>query len=322
MKNSRREFLQWSAIGLAAWHPLIGRAQGLDKLLRFTVPYAPGTATDTIARFVADKVKSNVTGPIIVENRAGADGNIAADAVARSGTDSYNVLISGSSTHAANATLFGKLSYDPVRDFTPLTTLATAPFLLVVNPQHVAAKSVDELIKLAKVNPLSLASSSVAGRIAGEKFIAMAGIQALPVPYVSSSKAMIDLLGGQFDAFIADSVSAAPHLKAGKIKALAVTVAKRVPLFPDVPTLSELGFKDFDVSAWIAAWSAASTPSEVSRQLATWMNAAMDNPEGRAFLIDRGFTPLPGSPEQLRALQARDTLEWGKLIKAAGLVRT
>lgn len=321
MNGSRRQILQWSAAGLAAGLAQFGYAQGLDKLLRFTVPYAPGTATDTIARFVAEKVKEHAAGTVIVENRPGADGNIAAEAVARTGADSYNILISGSSTHASNISIFGKLPYDPVKDFTPLTTLATAPFLLVVNPQRVQAKTVGELVKMARNTPLSLASSSVAGRIAGEKFMAMADIKAVAVPYVSSSKAMVDLLGGQFDCFVSDSVSAAPQIKAGKIKALAVTVAKRVPIFPDVPTLAELGYEGFDVSAWIAAWSAASTPAEVSRRMAPWLSAAIESPEGQKFLIDRGFTPFPGSPEQLRALQARDTLEWGKVIKAVGLAR-
>ena len=322
MATTRRQFMQWSATGLAAGLPVLGHAQGLDKLLRITVPYGAGTATDLIARFVAERAKAHSGGPLVVENKPGADGNIAAEAVARSGPESYNVLISGSSTHAANAGLYSKLPYDPEKDFTPLTTLATAPFFLVANPQRVPAKTVAELVALARTKPLSFASASVGGRVAGEKFVAMAGIDAVHVPYVTSSRAMVDLLGGQFDCFFADSVSAGPHIKAGKINALAVTVARRVAFLPDVPTLAELGYEGFDISAWIAAWSAASTPADVSRRLASWFSAAVDSAEGRSLLVERGFTPLPGTPEQLRLLQARDTIEWGKAIKAAGLARS
>ena len=149
----------------------------------------------------------------------------------------------------------------------------------------------------------------------------MTGIDAVHVPYVGASKAMIDLLGGQFEYFFCDSVVATPQLIDGTVRALGVTVTKRVPLLPDVPTLSELGLAGFDVSAWIAAYSASSTPPDVSQRLAEWFNAALDNPEGRKFLTERGFAPFPGSPDQLRALQRRDTIEWGKVIKAAGLVQ-
>lgn len=319
----RRDFLRWSAAGLAGGIGVPASAQPLDKLLRITVTYAPGTATDTIARLVAEQVKAQVGAPVVVENRPGADGNIGAEAVARSGTDAYNVLVSGSSTHAANATIYGKqLPYNPERDFSPLTTLATAPFLVVVNPQRVRAKTVAELVSAARSGSLNFATSSVGGRVAAEKFVAMASIKALHVPYVSSAKAMMDMLGGQLDFFFGDSVSAGPQVKAGKLMALAVTVGRRVASFPDVPTLSEVGFEGFDVSAWIAAWSAAATPPEVTQRLAGWFSAAVDSAAGRSFLGDRGFTPFPGSPEQLRALQARDTVEWGKAIRAAGLVRS
>ncbi|SSW66821.1 hypothetical protein AVE30378_02308 [Achromobacter veterisilvae] len=321
MEQTRRAFIQLAGAGalLAACGGT--RAQTLDKTVHVTVAYGAGGATDTIIRYVADKIREKVGSPVIIENRPGADGNIAAEYVLRQSGDGYNLLVSGPSTHAANASIYKSLAYDPERDFTPLTTLATAPYFLVVNPQRVKAETLQAFIADARASKgsLSFASANVGGRIAGERFRAMTGISAVNIPYRASTQAMTDLLGGQYDFYFCDAVTATPQMRAGKIRALAVSTATRVPAFPDVPTVAELGYPGFDVSSWIAIWAAASTPPAVSQRLAAWINGALDNPEGRRFLTDRALLPQPGSPEDLRAIQRRDTVEWGKVIVAAGM---
>ncbi|MGE8611716.1 MAG: Bug family tripartite tricarboxylate transporter substrate binding protein [Achromobacter veterisilvae] len=321
MEQTRRAFIQLAGAGalLAACGGT--RAQTLDKTVHVTVAYGAGGATDTIIRYVADKIREKVGSPVIIENRPGADGNIAAEYVLRQSGDGYNLLVSGPSTHAANASIYKSLAYDPERDFTPLTTLATAPYFLVVNPQRVKAETLQAFIAdvRASKGSLSFASANVGGRIAGERFRAMTGINAVNIPYRASTQAMTDLLGGQYDFYFCDAVTATPQMRAGKIRALAVSTATRVPAFPDVPTVAELGYPGFDVSSWIAIWAAASTPPAVSQRLAAWINGALDNPEGRRFLTDRALLPQPGSPEDLRAIQRRDTVEWGKVIVAAGM---
>lgn len=321
MQTNRREFMALSASALVLGQPGAVRAQQLDKPVRIVVAYAAGGASDTIARYVAEKITQKVGQPVIVENRPGADGNIAAEAVARAPADSYALLVSGPSTHAANASIYKKLPFDPDRDFTPLTTLGTAPYVMVVNPQRVKATTLTEFVASARAESkdLSFASANVGGRIAGERFRTLSKIQAVNVPYKSSPQAMTDLLGGQFDFYFCDSVTAVPQIQSGKITALAVSVRNRMPMLPNVPTIAESGYPDFDVSSWIAMWSAASVPADVSNRLAEWVNLALDNPQGRDFLTSKGLLPSPGSPSQLRALQRRDTADWGKIIRMAGM---
>jgi len=321
MEQTRRAFIQLAGAGALLAACGGARAQMLDKTVHVTVAYGAGGATDTIIRYVADKIREQVGSPIIIENRPGADGNIAAEYVLRQSGDGYNLLVSGPSTHAANASIYKSLTYDPERDFTPLTTLATAPYFLVVNPQRVKAQTLQAFVSAARASKasLSFASANVGGRIAGERFRAMSGINAVNIPYRASTQAMTDLLGGQYDFYFCDAVTASPQMRAGKIRALAVSTAARVPAFPDVPTVAELGYPGFDVSSWIAIWAAASTPPAVSQRLAAWINGALDNPDGRRFLTDRALVPQPGSPEDLRAIQQRDTVEWGKVIVAAGM---
>ncbi|WP_096696789.1 tripartite tricarboxylate transporter substrate binding protein [Polaromonas sp. AER18D-145] len=322
MQTNRREFMALSAGALMLGLPGAARAQQLDKPVRIIVAYAAGGASDTIARYVAEKITQKVGHPVIVENRPGADGNIAAEAVARASADnSYTLLVSGVSTHAANASIYKKLPFDPERDFTPMTTLMSSPYLMVINPQRVKVTTLREFVASAKAESkdLSFASANVGGRVAGERFRALAQIQAVNVPYKSSPQAMTDLLGGQFDFYFCDTVTALPQIQAGKIVALGVSVRNRMSMLPNVPAIAESGYPDFDVSSWISMWSAASVPVDVSNRLAEWVNSALDNPQGRDFITSKGQLPFPGSPSQLRALQRRDTVEWGNIIRSAGM---
>lgn len=294
----------------------------LDKPVRIIVAYGAGGASDSIARFVGDGLSRRAGKPVIVENKAGADGNIAAETAVRAAPDTYTLLVSGSSTHAANASIYRKLPYDPEADFTPLATMASTPFVILVNPRRVQAATFKEFLAWARKegNSLSFASANVGGRISGELFKQRAGLKAVNVPYKTSSQAMTDLIGGQFDYYLCDMATALPQIQAGTVRALAISSAERVQSLPDVPTLAESGFPDFDVSSWIAIWSAnASTPQPVARLLSRWIADTLDSPGGRQFLVGKGLIPAKVTPTHLQELQRRDTRLWGKIIVDAGM---
>lgn len=297
-------------------------ADHLEKPVRIIVAYGAGGASDSIARFVGEGLAKRSGKSVIVENKAGADGNIAAEAAARAPADSYTLLVSGSSTHAANATIYRKLPYDPEGDFTPLATMASTPFVLLVNPKRVQAATLKDFLSWAKKdgNEPSFASANVGGRISGELFKQRAGLRAVNVPYKNSSQAMADLLGGQFDYYLSDMVTALPQIQAGSVRALAISSVERVPSLPDVPTLAESGFPDIDVSSWIAIWSAnSSTPQPVAKLMSRWIGETLGSPEGRRFLIAKGLIPAPVAPTHLQELQRRDTKLWGKIIIDVGM---
>lgn len=309
-------------LALAASLPLAAplRAQGVDKPVRMVVAYGAGSATDTIARFLAEKIGRHSGRPVVVENRPGADGNIAAEAAMRAPNDMHTLLVSGVSTHAANAAIYKKLPFDPEGDFSPLSTLAVAPFILLVNPQRVPARSFQEFQQWARGRNISFASASVGSRVAGERLRQMAQLQAVNALYKSSGQAMTDLLGGQFDFYFCDVATALPQVKAGKVTALAVSVRERLAALPEVPTLAESGFADFDVASWIAIWSAvASTPAPATAQLAQWISEALGSAEGREFLLGKGLLPATVGPAHLAGLQRRDTEVWGRIIRESGM---
>nr|WP_312377456.1 tripartite tricarboxylate transporter substrate binding protein [Delftia acidovorans] len=325
MPWSRRAWLRGGcAAGLVAALPPLALAQGsrLDKPVRIVVAYGAGGASDSIARYVGEAIAQRGGKPAIVENRPGADGNIAAEYVLRAPGDAYNLLVSGSSTHAANATIYRKLGYSPQGDFTPLATMATTPYAMLVNPRRIAQATATDFLAWARREgtQLSFASANVGGRIAGERFKQLTRINAVNVPYKSSAQAMTDLIGGQFDYYFCDMLTALPQVKAGTVHALALSSAQRIPSLPDVPTVAELGYPDFDVSSWIAVWSArAATPPAVSVLLSQWVGEALSSAAGKDFLVGKGLVPTPVSPEHLLFLQERDTRLWGRIITEAGM---
>lgn len=297
-------------------------AEYLDKPVRIIVAYGAGSASDNIARLLSHGLAKRGGKPVIVENRPGADGNIAAEGAIRAPTDSYTLLVSGSSTHAANATIYKKLPYNPEADFTPLATMASTPFVVLVNPKRVTDVTFKDFLAWAKKEKaLSFASASVGARISGELLKQRAGLTAaVNVPYKASGQALTDLLGGQIDYYMCDMLTALPQIHAGTARALAVTSSVRVPSLPDVPTLAESGFQDFDVSSWIAIWSAnASTPQPVAKLLSRWIGELLIAPEGREFLTTKGLVPTNVTPSYLDEIQQRDTKLWGKIIIDAGM---
>ena len=291
------------------------------KPIRMVVGLGAGSITDTTVRYFSDVIREATGQTVVVENRPGADSNIAATQVAKAAPDGYTALVAGNNTHAANVHLYKRLDFNPDKDFAPVATFARVPYMLIINPTRVPVSNFKEFIAYAKANPgkLSYASATVAGRVSVEQLKLSAGFDALNVTYKTSAQAMTDLLGGQVDFYVPDVATGLAQTKAGKALALAVTVDKRVPAAPDIPTVAELGYPDYDFFSWLAVWLPAGSPPEAIDRLNQLINQAMQSKAGQEFLQQRGLLGMAGTPQDLLALQARDTERWGRAIKAAGM---
>lgn len=299
------------------------QAQGTsypNKAVTFVVPFAAGSATDLLARALGQAMSNDSKQPVIVDNKAGASGMIAASAVAKAAPDGYSVLITTNTTHAANEHLYKKLSYHPVKDFTPVTGLGKGGQVLVVSASA-PYKTVAELLAFAKKNPgkLSFGSGSSSSRVAGEMLQQLAGVELLHVPYKSNPLAITDLLGGQINLMITDTATGIPQIKAGKLRALGYSTPKRSPMLPEVPTLDEAGVKGYDMGYWFAAYVPANTPPAVVTRLNELLAAATKSPAAKAFFESSGSEAWTSSPEELAKFQVSETQKWGNVIKAAGI---
>jgi len=291
-----------------------------SKNLTFVVPFAAGSATDQLARAIGQSVTEQTKQPVVVDNKAGGGGQIAASAAARAAPDGYTVLITTNTTQSANPHLYKKLSYDPVKDLMPITGLGKGGQVLVVRPDA-PYKSVADLVAFAKKNPgkLTFGSGSSSSRVAGEMLKQLAGVDILHVPYKSNPMALTDLLGGQIDFMITDTATGVPQVKAGKLQALGVSTAKRMPLLPDVPTIDEAGVKGYEMGFWFAAYVPAGTPTAVVSKLNEVLVAATRSAPARAYYESSGVEAWSTTPDELAKFQAADTLKWGKVVKAAGI---
>lgn len=301
--------------------PLLARAQAYPaRPITFVVPFAAGSATDMLARALAQSVGADTKQTVIVENKAGASGMPATQAVARSAPDGYTVLIATNTTHAANEHLYKKTGYDAVKDFVPLTVLARGGQVLVVNSGS-PYRSVAELVAAARKAPgkLTFGSGSASSRVAGEMFQQLSGTEILHVPYKSNPNAITDLLGGQIDMMIPDTGTGVPHVRSGKLRALGVSTHKRLPLLPDVPTIDEAGVKGYDMSYWFAAYVPAGTPAPVVQRLNELLHAATRSAPARAFFESSGTEAYTTTSDGLAAFQRAETQKWGRIIKAAGI---
>jgi tripartite-type tricarboxylate transporter receptor subunit TctC len=318
--SQRRRALVVAATA-AAFAPL-ARAQATypSQVVSIVVPFGPGNAYDMMVRYLADRMRDATGQTFIVEAKQGALGGVAASFVARAQPDGHTLLFGANSTHAANVHLFKKLAYDPVADFAPITTLATIPQVLVVSPT-LKVNTLLELIALAKSQPgkLNYGSSSATGRIASEAFRQQAGIDAVHVPYKTSAQAITDLVSGQLHFLITDAGLGVAQSQGGKVKALGITSARRVPAVPDLPTIAEAGLPGYEFVAWLALFAPARTPQAVIQRLAELANGIVRSPGMEEYLAKMYALPFPGDPESLRQLIARDTARWGTLIKAAGI---
>lgn len=290
------------------------------KAITFVVPFAAGSATDTFARAVGQAVTAETKQAVVVENKPGASGMIAAAFVAKAPADGYTVLFTTNTTHAANEHLYRKLSYDPVKDFAPISGLGKGGQVMVVR-NDLPVKTVQEFIAHAKKNPgkVNFASGSSSSRIAGELLQQMAGIQLLHVPYKSNPLGITDMLGGTIDMMITDTTTGLPQVQAGKLRALAYSADKRSRLAPDLPTISEAGVKGYEMSYWFAAYAPAGTPPAVVRRLNALLVAATKSGPVTSFYDKTGVDPFTTTPEELAAFQAAETKKWGDIIRKAGI---
>ena len=318
--NTFRRTLLGTVLASAA---SVAFAQGAgfpSKNLTFIVPFAAGSATDQLARAIGQSVTEQTKQPVVVDNKAGGGGQIAASAAARSAPDGYTVLITTNTTQSANPHLYKKLSYDPVKDFMPVTGLGKGGQVLVVRPDA-PYKTVADLVAFAKKNPgkLTFGSGSSSSRVAGEMLKQLAGVDILHVPYKSNPMALTDVLGGQIDFMITDTATGAPQVKAGKLRALGVSTVKRMALLPDVPTIDESGVKGYEMGFWFAAYVPAGTPPAVVSRLNELIVAATRSAPARSFYESSGVEAWSTTSDELGKFQAADTVKWGNVVKAAGI---
>ena len=292
------------------------------KPIRWIVPFPPGGAMDAIARTLGEKAGKALGQPFVIENKPGAGGNIGADFVAKAPADGYTLMIT-SIGMATNKPLYGKLNYDPVKDFAPVSLLAVVPNVLVTNSTQPNVKTVADLIAAAKKEPGKLTYASAGNgtsiHLAGEVFTSLAKIDMLHVPYKGSGPAVSDLLGGQVNYMFDSITSARPHIASGKLRALGVTTAKRSSTLPNVPTLAEAGLTGYDVSPWFAVFMPAGTPKPVITKLNAALLDAMKQPDVRARFASIGAEPVGSTPEELAAHLARESARWSQLIAERGI---
>jgi tripartite-type tricarboxylate transporter receptor subunit TctC len=291
-----------------------------SKPIRIVVPFAAGSATDTMARAYANEMQKLLGQPVIVDNKPGANGMIGAEAVARSAPDGYTLLWGTNSTNAANASLFKKLPYDQDKDFAPVAFLGSVPLIVAVNNDF-PAKTLKDLIAYAKANPekISFAAASSSQRVATEMLNGMAGTKMTYVPYKSSPNAITDLISGQVQLFTADLAVTLPQVKAGKIRGLAVTSAKRTPQV-DLPTVAEAGgLPGYELIAWFGAFAAAGTPKPIVDALNAAINKSMDAKELRERMDALGVQLEPQSPEWLGRFAKSESEKWARAIRDAGI---
>jgi tripartite-type tricarboxylate transporter receptor subunit TctC len=297
-------------------------AQGYpSKPIRIVVPFPPGGATDIIARAVGADLTRQWGQAVPIENRAGAGGNLGADAVAKSAPDGYTLVMATVGTHAINMSLYSKMPYDTVKDFAPVSLVAAVPNILVVHPS-VPAKSVKELIDLARAKPgeINFASSGngTSIHLSGELFKTMTGVQMTHIPFNGSGPAMASLLGGQTTVMFDNMPSALPHVRAGKLRALAVTTITRAPATPELPTIAESGLAGFDASSWFGILGPAGTPREIVTKLSAAIAGGLKNPEMRDRLSSQGAAPVGSTPEEFAAHIQSEIVKWAKVVKASG----
>jgi tripartite-type tricarboxylate transporter receptor subunit TctC len=322
MKLPRRQFLHLAA-GAAALPAVsrIVRAQTYpSRPVRFIVGFAPAGGNDIVARLIGQWLSERLGQTFIIENRPGAATNIATEAVVNAPPDGYTLLLAGT-PNATNATLYGSLKFNFIRDITPVAGIAGGPLVLVVNPS-VPAATVPEFVAYAKANPgkINMASSGIAGgsHLAGELFKMMTGVNLVHVPYRGNGPALTDLLGGQVDVLFPTLASSIEYIRTGKLRGLAVTTAMRSKALPDLPTVGE-SVRGYEMSVWYGAGVPKGTPAEVIDKLNREINAGLADPKMKAQLADLGNTPLTFSPAGFGKFIAEETEKWAKVIRAANI---
>jgi len=293
-----------------------------NRTVRIIVPFAPGGSTDVVARILADKLGTELKQSFVVENRAGAGGNIGADVVAKASPDGYTLLMGTTGVLAINKYLYKEMAFDPERDLVPVSYTSLITNILVVNPQ-VPAKTVSELVALARAKPgvLTFASSGAGSstHLSAELFKSMAGVDILHVPYKGSSQAITDLMGGQVTMLFDNAPSSIPFVEQGKLRALAVTSTKRLPNLPDVPTLDEAGVKGYESLSWSGIMAPAGTPKRVIDKLNAAIDKILRDPDVKQRFASLGVDPVGGPPEAFSRHIRAESEKWARVVKTANI---
>ncbi len=291
------------------------------KPIKFIVPYPPGGGTDVIARIVQEPLAKELGQQVIIDNRGGAGGSIGSALAAQSPSDGYTVLFTLSS-HTINPSFYPRLPFDTEKDFSPVVTIASLPQILVANPNF-PAKTVKEVIEMAKAKPGSISYASVGngspGHLAGAMMATDAGVDMTHIPYRGGGPAVTDVIAGQVPLLWVSIPAAAQFVKAGKLRALAVSTVKRSAVFPDVPTMAESGFKDFEVDSWYAMFVPASTPKPIIERLNKAALKVLAQPEVKEKLLSQGAEAVGDSPSQLGAVVKKEIAKWKQVVKAANI---
>ena len=293
-------------------------AQYPEKPIRMIVPYPPGGSTDIVARLVGQKLSDSLKQPVVVENRGGASGMIGVEAGARSPADGYTLVMTASGPHAINVSLFPKISYDPVKDFTPVALTAVYPLIMVV-PAGSPAANVKDFVAWAKANPDKANFCSIGpgtpSHLAGELFASSAGVKMTHIPYKGSGPAIVDTIAGTCAVLFDSALSSGPHVKGGKLKALGVGTKERLASWPDLPTVAESGMPGFEAYTWTALVAPAGTPKDVVARLHTEMSKVLSSAEFREKMTAQGAIAGNMTPEQFSAFADSEIRKWGKVIR-------
>lgn len=310
--------IAWSAVALLS---VAVHAQGTfpTKGVRIIVPQTPGGASDALARIIAQKLGERWSQSVVVDNRPGAGGNIGMDLVAKSPADGYTLLLSYVGTHAINGSLYKKLPFDIEKDFVPVATLATVPFVVVTHP-NVPVKNVQELAALAKTRPVHFGSAGngSVNHLLGEMFSTAAGVKLTHVPYKGAAPAMADLMGGQIQVVFTSMPSVAQQVRSGSLRALAVTSAKRSATFKDIPTIAESGYPGFDVDPWFGLFAPGGLPAPILKQINADVSASLKARDTIDKFSSQGAEPYDLTPEAFATLVKADIAKWARVVKASG----
>ena len=313
----------FSASTMAAWaqQPAKDAAAYPTRAIRFVIPFTSGGSADILGRAIAQKMTEGLGQQVVVDNRGGSGGVIGSEIVAKSAPDGYTIMMGLTANIAINPALYQKLAYDPLRDFAPVTLVATAPYALVV-PPALPAKSVKELIALARSKPGELAYASFgngsAGHLSGELFASMANVKLLHVPYKNIGQGLADLMAGQVQLLFLGIVSAQPHVKAGKLRAIAVSGLKRSAMMPEAPTVSESGVKGFEVTGWYGVFVPAGTPPEIVSRLHHEIVRVLALPDLRSRLSSEGAELGGGTPAEFDRYIKSEIAKWARVVKLSG----
>lgn len=315
------------AIGLAVavtmcWAVPTASAQTYPtRQLTLIVPFPPGSTTDLVGRILADELGKSLGQNVVIDNRGGAGGTIGTEAVARAAPDGHTLLMGTIGTHSINPAVYARINYDPIADFAPVIQFGTAPNVLVVNPS-LPVNSVKELIAYIRANPGKVnygsSGNGTSNHLSGAMFSAREGLKATHIPYRGGAQAITDLLRGEVQFMFYHYLPLLPHIKEGKLRAIAITSSQRIDALPDVPVMKEAGLDDFEVSAWFGVWAPAKTPPDVVGKLNTIISGIIKSPEVKKSLEGQGIDPVSGSPGDLLELNKKELARWSKAVAEAG----